>query len=264
MKIILSRKGFDSENGGQQSPVMPDGTLLSLPIPSKDDNVRFTDLYYQNTSYYDVIRQLKPSTKIKANYTCHLDPDIRIDAIARDENWKGLFGQVDAAQKHLHNQGVGTGDLFLFYGWFRETEEAPKGLRYIHNAPDLHVIYGYLQIGRMYSLSEELPSYAVKHPHASRFNKKNNCIYEASDRLSLCPSMPGFGCLSYKKSVVLTKDNEPRSHWNLPDVFRQVPISYHTVESFKDGYFESAKKGQEFVINANEKAIEYFTKMICE
>lgn len=30
MKVILSRKGFDSGYGGFSSPVLPDGTLLSL------------------------------------------------------------------------------------------------------------------------------------------------------------------------------------------------------------------------------------------
>ena len=37
MKVILSRKGFDSSNGGCPSPIMPDGTLLSMPIPSNDE-----------------------------------------------------------------------------------------------------------------------------------------------------------------------------------------------------------------------------------
>lgn len=36
MKVILSRKGFDSANGGIVSPVFPDGRMLSFPIPSKD------------------------------------------------------------------------------------------------------------------------------------------------------------------------------------------------------------------------------------
>jgi hypothetical protein len=39
MKVILSRKGFDSGYGGIPSPVLPDGTMLSLPIPSKGDKV---------------------------------------------------------------------------------------------------------------------------------------------------------------------------------------------------------------------------------
>ena len=37
MRVILSRKGFDSQYGGMPSPILPDGTLLSLPIPSKTD-----------------------------------------------------------------------------------------------------------------------------------------------------------------------------------------------------------------------------------
>lgn len=37
MKIILSRKGFDSGKGGCASPYMLDGTLLSLLIPDEED-----------------------------------------------------------------------------------------------------------------------------------------------------------------------------------------------------------------------------------
>lgn len=33
MKFILSRKGFDSGYGGCASPILPDGTMLSIPIP---------------------------------------------------------------------------------------------------------------------------------------------------------------------------------------------------------------------------------------
>ena len=47
MKVILSRKGFDSANGGIPSPILPDGTLLSLPIPSElDREIKFSDIYY--------------------------------------------------------------------------------------------------------------------------------------------------------------------------------------------------------------------------
>ena len=36
MKIILSRKGFDSANGGIVSPISEDGAMISFPIPSND------------------------------------------------------------------------------------------------------------------------------------------------------------------------------------------------------------------------------------
>lgn len=78
MKVILSRKGFDSQNGGQPSPILPDGTLLSLPIPQEDDTVKFTELFYGQKSYYEIIKELNPrSIQIIKKPTAHLDPDIR-------------------------------------------------------------------------------------------------------------------------------------------------------------------------------------------
>lgn len=60
MKVILSRKGFDSANGGIPSPILPDGTLLSLPIPSElDREIKFSDIYYGEKSYYDIIKRVK-------------------------------------------------------------------------------------------------------------------------------------------------------------------------------------------------------------
>ena len=46
MKVIFSRKGFDSGFGGMPSPVLPDGTMLSMPIPSKGDLVHY-DMSFQ-------------------------------------------------------------------------------------------------------------------------------------------------------------------------------------------------------------------------
>ena len=44
MKIIFSRKGFDSVSGRVPSPILPDGRLLSLPIPDKGSSIRYDDL----------------------------------------------------------------------------------------------------------------------------------------------------------------------------------------------------------------------------
>lgn len=46
MKIILSRKGFDSANGGIVSPIFEDGTMISFPIPSGDTDT-YDSLYIQ-------------------------------------------------------------------------------------------------------------------------------------------------------------------------------------------------------------------------
>ena len=40
MKLIFSRKGFDSATGGKPSPIFPDGTMVS---PNLEDMYPFLD-----------------------------------------------------------------------------------------------------------------------------------------------------------------------------------------------------------------------------
>lgn len=264
MKIILSRKGFDAGNGKIPSPILPNGELLSLPIHSKNDKIKFADLTIDHKSYYEIIKDLKPNYKISPQYTCHLDPDIKRDLLPRKNGWRGLFGQSGAAQGHLRNNQVAVGDLFIFYGWFKQTENNNSKLRYVANAPDLHVIYGYLQIGKIYNSVDELPEYARDHPHANRFAQKNNCLYEASEFLSFANNFSGSNYLRFSPKNILTKNGYKRSYWALPDFFKDVEISYHTVDSFTENYFNSAKKGQEFIITTNAKIINYFKDIILQ
>ena len=56
MKVVFSRKGFDSQYGGMPSPILSDGTLLSLPIPSKEDNTKYAGLTWNGKSYYELNR----------------------------------------------------------------------------------------------------------------------------------------------------------------------------------------------------------------
>jgi hypothetical protein len=100
------------------SPIL-DGEMLSMPIPAQENAAccRFSDLTHGDWNYLDLLRALKPSFK---DARCHLDPDIR-PGLVRREGWMPAFGQVGAAETHLENQGVGMGDLFLFFGWFCST-----------------------------------------------------------------------------------------------------------------------------------------------
>ncbi len=259
MKIILSRKGFDSEFGGQPSPILPDGTLLSLPIPSKHESIFFKELAHKGKSYYDIIKELDSDSKIKEKYTCHLDPDLRGDIYSRPYFWQPLFGQADTAQSHLNSQGVGKGDLFLFFGTFRQTEEIDGKLHYEKKSKEKHVIFGYMQIGAVHNDCMLFPKEISYHPHATPLftERKNNCIYAATNELSLIPSKKGAGCFEFDKKLILTKEGYSKSRWALPDFFKTIDISYHTKDSFKDEYFQSAAKGQEFVMNADEKVLEW-------
>jgi hypothetical protein len=263
MKIILSRKGFDSSYGGMASPILPDGTLLSMPIPSSNPNAnKYTDMTYDNKSYLQILTELKPTFKYEY---CHLDPDIRIGCKNREGNWISLFGQCGAAQGHLINQSVNSGDIFLFFGWFRQVELINGKLRFVRNAPNLNVIFGYMQIQEIIYDIEKIKSYSW-HPHSNEDHlyRSNNCLYSAKKSFSLDENLNGYGVLNYHNKRVLTKPGYTRTRWNLPDIFRNATISRHDNDDFNDNYFQSVSIGQEFVISENNEIIDWALHIIRE
>lgn len=257
MKVIFSRKGFDSSSGGGCSPIMPDGKLVSLPIPDSKDKDEYNKLMTDGISYERIISMIHPNAYKKlAVKNCHLDPDIYYDAKPRQEGWKPSFGQMSGALTQLKNKGVSYGDLFLFFGWFRQTEWHNGTLRFVKKAPNIHVIYGYLQIGNIiYPKTDVVPAWLKAHPHAS-YKETNNAIFVASDRLSIMPQMSGAGTFYLNERRILTKRGCSRSRWNLPDFFRDIPIT--GCNGWKEeGYFQSGGRGQEFIWTATEDAISW-------
>ena len=259
MKVILSRKGFDSRNGKIPSPIMPDGTLLSLPVPEnpkvseKVAIIKYEQLQYKGKSYAEIINELKKIDFLDER--CHLDPDICESVITRSENWRPAFGQSNAAITHLRKtNGVGINDLFLFFGWFRKVEIDGK-YQYMKKSVDQHVIFGYLQVGEIleYPIKEQYPG-LEGHPHLDR-GSKSNTIFVARKSLSWDENKPGAGCLNLNcnPELVLTKEGFSRTRWQLPDFLKKVKISYHTEENWKENYFQSADIGQEFVIDSDGK-----------
>ncbi|MDX1606989.1 MAG: hypothetical protein R3202_12400 [Candidatus Competibacterales bacterium] len=252
MKLILSRKGFDSGAGGGPSPILPDGTLLSLPIPSRDSR-RYSEV---RTPAGQTCAQVMRQLGIRTRGGCHVDPDLDPDALPRAPGWRAAFGSVGAAGRHLQLQGVGAGDLFLFFGWFRPTRLEQGRLRF-EAGPDLHVIFGYLQVGDLLRVGPEarLPEWLADHPHAApaRRSSPGNTIYLAAPRLTLAGTGgPGAGLLPYARHRVLTAPDHSRSRWALPRrVFAGRPITYHSEKAWRDGVFHSARRGQEFVMETD-------------
>ncbi|KKL54562.1 hypothetical protein LCGC14_2264180 [marine sediment metagenome] len=204
MKLILSRKGFNSTYGGYPSPILPDNTLLSLPIPNRRfvkkekqqlyfneeiySPIKYKDLkipYLIRKSlashdvnintYQDLIDQLLQGKDIKDNgkkhpkfepWYCHLDPDLIQEVLPREKNWRPLFGQVKGAQKELENQKVEINDLFLFFGWFRRTVIENGKLKYDHSDKrGKHVIFGYLQIDDKLTIKDKIKIQSWMKPH---------------------------------------------------------------------------------------------------
>ena len=65
MKIVLSRKGFDSSSGRVPSPVLRDGTAVPLPVSARCGPARFQDVPWPNGSLATLFKAGIP-TKPKA------------------------------------------------------------------------------------------------------------------------------------------------------------------------------------------------------
>ncbi|MBR4634877.1 MAG: hypothetical protein IKO51_00760 [Clostridia bacterium] len=267
MKIILSRKGFDSANGGMPSPIMPDGTLLSMPIPS-DDNMLYDELTYDRLSYSEILHQLAPRKKFGQ---CHVDPDIRKNCRQKPvPNWTPAFGQIGAAQGVLSNANVEVGDIFLFFGWFRRVELHDGKFRFVrrntgdfYDHSDMHVIYGYLQIGDIVS-DKSLISKFPWHPHSSvsRLENSSNTLYLPSETLSIVPGLDGYGTLGYRNDRVLTMRGKSRATWNDLPFLLPEHIYGQRKNGAKGAGLYYGGIWQELVINESEGLIDWAKSII--
>lgn len=263
MKIILSRKGFDSSSGGQPNPIMEDGTLLSLPIPDEQSNVPFSSICWNGMSYLDIICSLNPRFNSAKNDMCHLDPDLREEVKYRLPGWKPAFGQSGSALSHLRKNNVGVGDLFLFFGWFKQTRFINNQLIYEIGAPDQHIIYGYMQVGEIITSFENIPEWLKAHPHVCNGKDRgnNNAIFLPLEKLSFIKGLKGCDVFDFRPDRVLTKDGMSRGCWALPDCFKKVNITYHP-HPWIDDYFKSAGRGQEFVLEATPEILDWVKQII--
>lgn len=71
MKIVLSRKGFDSAVGQVPSPIFPDGRMLSLPIPHASGNVTYQDITFDGRSIGGIVSDLT-ADRLVASSAAHL------------------------------------------------------------------------------------------------------------------------------------------------------------------------------------------------
>src|SRR5215472_2357007 len=232
MRIILSRKGFDSSNGGVASPIFPAGDMCSLPIPEQSPAPlkRYGDIWCGAQTLGSVVSDLT-NGQLGPNHKAHLDPDLDARAVRpRPPDWHPLFGQSGAAESHLRKQGVAPGDVFLFFGWFRRVEpDASTGAyRYVEGAPDLHCLFGWLQVARRVPVqSGAVPSWAYNHPHWQDYQatprERPNSVYIASEHLDLAGEalhLPGGGLFGRVTSqLCLTAPGASRSLWQLPSWF---------------------------------------------
>ena len=292
MKVILSRKGFDSSAGCIASPILPDGTLLSLPIPG-ESNTKYSDICYKGKKYSDIIHELylsncfdnnaefrkKLGDRVQKLYDyketcCHLDPDIRKGIrLNTPADWQPAFGQAETAQGQLRNAGVDIGDIFLFFGWFRGVDENYRYIKHrwkkapndFYKHADLQVIYGYMQIGRIITDPDEIKKF-YWHPHSEGGYGKNNTLYIPSKRLIIngkdCG--PGYGTLDFDKKWVLTKEGFSRANWEKKEFLLPDNIYGDKKNSSRkrDETIYYAGQWQELIVNESPGLLDWVKELI--
>lgn len=282
MKLVLSRKGFDSQAGGCPSPIFPSGDFYSLPIPGGGTK-RYEEISLGEHRLGAVVNDLT-NGRIKPTCWAHLDPDLYRGSIQRKPYWRPAFGQSGAAESHLRKMGVGEGDLFLFFGWFKRVEFVAGRYRYVRGAPDVHVLFGWLQVEKRICTDSpcNIPGWASDHPHyAWVLVEPLNSLYLSTERLEL-PGLklntPGAGAFTtYRDMLCLTAPGRLRTVWRLRSWFypkgKSSALSYHGDISrwTSDGHhalLQSVGRGQEFVLDCDEypEALDWLSEMfsVCD
>jgi len=249
MKIVFSRKGFDTGSGGCPSPIL-EGIPVSLPIPSGPaEPSRYRDLVHPFAGPMGPIVEAATGGRIPARRWAHADP------VLPGAPGPAALGQQGAAQSHLDNQGVDVGDVFVFFGLFR----APAGAL-VPGHPDLrphHRIFGSLRIEQKLVLGET-PDPAdprvtiwARHPHVARGSETaNNTLWIGTGR-SAARADPGL-------RLTRTGAAGP-SGWQIPPWLTETGLSYHGRADrwSQDGaahHLAAVARGQEFVADIGDDA----------
>ena len=253
MKIILSRKGLDSSAGGKPSPILENGQIFSIPIPSNDENSphRYNDVVINEINAADML-SLVGAKKLHSFDTCHFDPLLKFDI--------GLFGQAGNAQRELDNLGVGEGDLFLFFGWFRDFQQSKKA--------DYHHIFGWLQVDEVIKGSNQIRKFCkmsgIKHPHAcaDETRYKNNTLfisYPDSTLKFLDSNVRAHGLfVKTNNKLILTEPGRTRSNWYMPTKYFSPSSNPELFEtrlrwsSKNSNRIKCSGYGQEFVMDTEK------------
>lgn len=153
MRIVFSRKGFDTGSGGTASPIIG-GKPISLPIPTSRQSITT----YDHLGLGEIVERVTRD-RIPRDHLCHEDPMFT--------DGQCLFGQCGAAQSHLRNQGVGTGDVFLFFGLFSDERTGERH----------HRIFAYLQVDGQVAESIDVGDYERRYS-CKRRGGRAEAIYQ--------------------------------------------------------------------------------------
>lgn len=224
MRIILSRKGFDSAAGGCPSPII-NGVPVSLPIPSgPSEPYRYRDISHPMGNMGDIVYD-QSNGRVRPNNFAHADPVL-------PPTWgQAVLGQAGAANAHLKNQHVQPGDVFVFFGLFNSPTQKPH-----------HRIFGMMTLERIVKLTEnggDWKALGLKqpHPHTERKNQNtNNSLYI------------GYGKMATGQHTIKMSQDTIPSFWSIPPWLYRHGLSYHGNKNrWTPTTLKLVNRGQEFV-----------------
>jgi hypothetical protein len=276
-KLILSRKGFDASAGGHPSPILPGGRMLSLPIPESGTGARYATLRTPwGATYAEVMAAQGIGALITAgaripwsdHAEAHLDPDLVAGTRGRPPGWRPAFGQAGSAQTVLARAGVGVGDLFMFFGWFKPGRAAAAELG-LDPRRHLHVIWGWLRVGAVLDAGAATRAASHRdHPHVVRPDRSNNTLYVAAEEA--VPGIPGAGTFAFRPELVLTApDATGRAGWLLPACLGPAATTLLPRHASRFGErvedrirFDARYRWQEFVADATPAVQAWATDLL--
>ena len=283
MKLVLSRKGFDSGSGGCFSPYNHDtGKYIWFPIPEKvnsySNQIRYTDILVKSeyidglrgSNLSEVYNSLKGTDHVKLRKNeyasiydgelfAHFDPMLGLPPwIEESENCKigKGFGQFNAAP-HLEKQNVKEGSIFLFFGGFQSTS---------NKKISGHYIYGWLKIKKRIESYKEcieiIEEYNLQHhPHiteAAFERNQKNFIFIPDQWLFEDLGIPGCGYFATLNDHLLLSNSKEMNTatWKLPNFYYKnlTQVHQNTWNYLPDGSCTvKTGIGQEFVTPLSEK-----------
>ncbi|MDD4157531.1 MAG: hypothetical protein PHY08_13280 [Candidatus Cloacimonetes bacterium] len=287
MKIILSKKGFDSSYGGVASPVfVEDKSFISLPIPTdnpdyakdKGYSICYNNLSLYGHNYGKLVEDLTKN-KIKGDDITHFDPDIIREVYQnRKPEWTPLFGQDSSFQGHLRLQNVGKGDIFLFFGLFRMVKKVGNNYQYVRGAKKFNMLWGWMQIEDIISVDNsdnKVKDWMKYHSHFYLKDSKQNTLYLASKDLIIDEEVilenGGAGKFKkYSEELQLTRQgSDPWTDWILPSCFYNSEMTFHQKDDrwkLIDDKVElkAVSRGQEFVLDCkdNSQVVDWIKNII--
>lgn len=201
---------------------------MSLPIPTRHRSTTT----YRALGMGELVEKMTKG-RIVADDLCHEDP------VFQDGRW--AFGQTGAAQSHLERNGVGIGDVFLFFGLFASHEGRDRH----------HRIFGYLEVNEVYLVGQrpsEIDSpvgFDRRHPHTIGEWNRNNTIYVGA----------GAKAGHAHPFLRLTRPHSLPSVWHIPAWLKGAGLTYHSNPDrwIGDHELRSAARGQEFVANIGDE-----------